>query len=535
MRRTALPGISKESWDELIYTAAAVRSNQVIALRPEPIPPKESKKLRRRLKASHNLHLENGAVWCSSGASVSAIASWVGIVDVDINGSCRRYRLLAIDRHGERSLFAIPIDMVDKLDELPTTGYSAAEIKLLRLMADEVSGQEAAREYHVASPHPARNDVKIQRDQWRGKPDQEALLKLLRERPELLSVVTAALDVLLRSFKLFREGPLGLYNFTSTNGDVQADKDFCSALRAMNFTTAHSFTGAAIPEIWVRDQANLRRWHGCHDRIVLIRTATGSLLTPLLDEIDERERLRSCGGILPPRLPTVPIVRCKAVLNRPFVVDVVLPKGEKPLSAVEQDILRSAMALAVNRKVAQAVYDRWRERMSAPHAYRMDGFAAWVEVIGTEFLRAAFASASQLRDQALELLSDSQAAQERAEQERAALITRALDLIGAPNRFEREIIDRPDSKAAAVQQLDDEQTAVAFRFRPATGKDSGMHFLAFTRASLLRLLTRVSCGPELLDALLDAAEKSGLLDQRGRTIKLGKETGQFVTFHAEKF
>ena len=170
MRRTALPGISKESWDELIYTAAAVRSNQVIALRPEPIPPKESKKLRRRLKASHNLHLENGAVWCSSGASVSAIASWVGIVDVDINGSCRRYRLLAIDRHGERSLFAIPIDMVDKLDELPTTGYSAAEIKLLRLMADEVSGQEAAREYHVASPHPARNDVKFSETNGAGNP-----------------------------------------------------------------------------------------------------------------------------------------------------------------------------------------------------------------------------------------------------------------------------------------------------------------------------------------------------------------------------
>lgn len=535
MHKIALPGISKESKDELVYTAATVRSNHVIALRPEPIPPKESKKLRRRLKASHNLHLENGAVWHSSGASVSAIASWVGIVQITVNESCRRYRLLAFDRCGERSLFAIPIDIVDQFDTLPSTDYSAGEVKLLRLMADEVSGQEATREYYIALPHPARRDILWQRDRWCEEPDREALIEILRQRDWLIPVIAAALDVHLRSFKIFRDGPHGIYNITLSSNDLQADKNFCSVLRALNFTAAPSFMGMAVPEIFVRDKDDLRAWRGCHDRLILIRTATGSLLTPLLDEIDERERLRSCGGILPPRLPTVPIVRCKAVLNRPFVVDVVLPKGEKPLSAVEQDILRSAMALAVNRKVAQAVYDRWRERMSAPHAYRMDGFAAWVEAIGTEFLRAAFASASQLRDQALELLSDSQAEQERAEQERAALITRALDLIGAPNKFEREIIDRPDSKAAAVQQLDDEQTAVAFRFRPATGKDSGMHFLAFTRASLLRLLTRVSCGPELLDALLDAAEKSGLLDQRGRTIKLGKETGQFVTFHAEKF
>lgn len=98
-----------------------------------------------------------------------------------------------------------------------------------------------------------------------------------------------------------------------------------------------------------------------------------------------------------------------------------------------------------------------------------DGFATWVEAIGTEFLRAAFASASQLRDQALELLSDSQAEQERAEQERAALITRALDLIGTLSRFEREIADRPQSKDEADQLLDSEQ-AVAFRIPAQEGQ-----------------------------------------------------------------
>ena len=533
MKKNKGAGMPASFLADIARAAAAGQANEVLTVPAIRSPPEHLRDLCRRIKAAQDLYLENGIIYHSSGVSVAALASWIGILGVRLHGRILRFRLLAVDRKRVRKIYAIPISM--KAWRLPDLALSDAELKLLSLMADEISDDSAALEYHIELPHPARNDVKIQRDQWRGKPDQEALLKLLRERPELLSVVTAALDVLLRSFKLFREGPLGLYNFTSTNGDVQADENFSAALRAVNFTAAPSFIGASVPEIVVREQADLKVWRGCYDRLILLRTATGSLLTPLLDEIDERERLRCCGGLLPPRLTTVPIVRSKTVLHRRFAADITLPKGEKALSAVEQDMLRSAMALAANRKVAQAVYDRWRERMSAPCSYRTDSFAAWREVIGTEFLRAVFSGPSGLLGQTLKLFSDSQAEQEQAERDRAALIAHALELIGTPSRFEREIIDRPDSKAAAVQQMDDEQTAVAFRFRPAKGEDYGMHFLAFTRASLLRLLTRVCCGRELLDALLDAAEKSGLLDQRGRTIKLGKETGQFVTFRAEKF
>lgn len=534
MHKIALPGISKESKDELVYTAATVRSNHVIALRPESIPPKESKKLRRRLKASHNLHLENGAVWHSSGASVSAIASWVGIVQITVNESCRRYRLLAFDRCGERSLFAIPIDIVDQFDTLPSTDYSAGEVKLLRLMADEVSGQEATREYYIALPHPARRDILWQRDRWCEEPDREALIEILRQRDWLIPVIAAALDVHLRSFKIFRDGPLGIYNITLSSNDLQADENFCSVLRALNFTAAPSFMGMAVPEIFVRDKDDLRAWRGCHDRLILIRTATGSLLTPLLDEIDERERLRSCGGILPPRLPTVPIVRCKAVLNRPFVVDVVLPKGEKPLSAVEQDILRSAMALAVNRKVAQAVYDRWRDRMADPGAYRRDPFAEWCETIETVFLKISFASNPKLLDEVLTLLRDTQAEQTQAEQEREQLISKAIELINTPSRFEREIADRPDSKEKARRLLDVDQEAVAFWYQPASGNNKGRQFLAFSTESLKRLIRRVGCGEELYDAVLAQAERSGILDQRNRSINLGGSTFNAVTFFIAK-
>lgn len=535
MNKTTHAGIAKESWDELIHTTVAFRAEQVIALRPEHIPPKESKKLRRRLKASHNLHLENETIWHSSGTSVPAIASWTGIASIEVNERCNRYKLLGVDRHAQRLVFAIPINMVDKLNALPSTGYSAAEVKLLCLIADEVSGQEAAREYYMALPHPAKNDILWQRDRWYEEPDREALIEILRQRDWLIPVIAAALDVQLRSFKFFRDGPLGIYNITLSGNDLQADENFCSALHALNFTAAPSFMGMAVPEIFVRDKDDLRAWRSCHDRLILLRTATGSLLKPLFDEIDERERIRYCGGLLPPRLQTVPIVRSKTVLHRRFAADITLPKGEKALTVKEQNALRGAMGQVLNRKVAQTVYDQWRRKMASPQSYWMDPFVAWQEVLETVFLASIFKNEQELIKQASQLLTDTQAMREQTEIERTRKIKEALELLSDPSRYEREIVDRPKSKQEARSLLDSEQTAVAFRFSPSKGDDAGLNLLAFSPTSLKRLLRRTGCGDEMYDAVLTKAEQMGLLDQRSRTIRLDKDSFAAVTFNIELF
>ena len=511
---------------------AAGQSGQVTILWSGQVPLKEVKKLRRRIKAASNLELDKGVVWHSSGTFVAAIASWIGIIAVQANGFCYRFRLLAVDRRGQRTVYAIPVHM-GKIKQLPGINYSADEIKLLFIIAGAISGSEAAYENTVELRHPAKADVQFQRDRWRQPVQFEKLRDLFRKRPWLLAVATAALDVQLRSYKLFRDGLFGVYNFTTSGNDVQADANFCAALRAMNFTAAPSFMGAAVPEIIVREQADLKTWRGCHDRIALIRTATGSLLTPLLDEIDERERLRSCGGILPPRLPTVPIVRCKAVMHRLFVYDIALPKGETSLSGAEQDMLRSAMKKAVSRNAAQCVYDRWRSRMADPGAYRRDPFAEWCETIETVFLKISFASNPKLLDEALTLLRDTQAKQEQTGLEREQLIAKAIEMIGSPSRFEREIIDRPKSNKEARRLLDKDQEAVAFHFQPTKGDDAGRQFLAFSAESLKRLLKRAGCGEELYDAVLAQTERLGMLDQRNRTISLGQGSFTAVTFYTE--
>lgn len=197
-------------------------------------------------------------------------------------------------------------------------------------------------------------------------------------------------------------------------------------------------------------------------------------------------------------------------------------------------MLRSAMALAVNGKVAQAVYDCWRDRMADPGAYRRDPFAEWCETIETVFLKISFASNPKLLDEALTLLRDTQARQELAEQEREQLIAKAIDLIGTPSKFAREIIDRPASKEEARRLLDKAQEAVAFHFQPTKGDDAGQQFLAFSAESLKRLLKRAGCGEELYDAVLAQTERLGMLDQRNRTIKLGQGSFTAVTFLSGK-
>lgn len=519
----------------LARAVAAGQTNEVIALTEGRSPVKQLRRLRKRLEASTVLSFDGGIVRSASGGTAPAIASWQGRVSITCGGHLYRYRLLALDRLQRRTLYAIPAALAHGNWQLPSIELCSSETVVLRATADEISSTNADRESIIMMPYPAKADIRQNRKHWNGTADPSALLALLQEQSWLMQVIAAALDTQLRSFKRFRDAPLGMYNFTMHGSDPQVDDTFCQALQALNFSmTADGFISATPPEIHVQTTGDLRIWRGCPDRLVLIRTATGSLLQPLLDEISDRERVRSLGGILPPRLPTVPIVRCKSVLCRPFVIDIEL-SGTRLLRGDEQDLLRSAMRQMLYRNIAQAMAEDWREEMRQPEAYRFDPFRVWQDVLTTHFLYTFTGKDKGLRRQARKLLVDTQAAQAAAEQARTETIGRALALLRAPDRFAREIIDRPDSKAAAVQQLDDEQTAVAFRFRPAKGEDSGMHFLAFTRASLLRLLIRVSCGTELLDALLDAAEKSGLLDQRKRTIKLKDETGQFITFRTEKF
>lgn len=523
-------------WMRIVDAVSAGQTGIVIPIGTQAGSWKQFNKLCHRIEASEELNLDcKGTVWHASGTSVAAIASWHGTVAVTVHDHTYRFKLLTLDRMGQRILYAVPVSLLDKKWRLPDIEFSDEEMQLLLQMADAISGKKAGAEHEVVIVHPAKPAVKAERDRWSDSLDQHALVTLLQDKPWLLRAITAALDAQMRSFKRFHEAPLGAFNFTTSGIDLQADQNFVAVLQALNFTASGKLISEAPPEIQVREIADLADWYGCIERVALIRTATGSALTPLLDQIYERERLLYCGGVTPPPLPTVPIIRSKGIFHRPLVVDVELPRGEPPLTYDEQDMLRTATARVLTHKCAQAAYDRWRIRMHDRRAYRFDRFRVWREVLDETFLMEIAGKDFRLRGIAKMLFSDSHAQQQMAEEAREKTIARALELIASPDRYEQEIAERPKSKAEAVRILDEDQDDVAFRFIPTRGDDAGKRLLAFSRESLLRLLGRVSCGETFLEAILARAEKNGLLNKRNRTIRLGTDTYAAITFHLEKF
>ncbi len=460
-------------------------------------------------------------------------ASWNADISLTIGGQELHYKLLNVDHIITRKTFAIPVDIIRKGSRiyLRGTSFDADNERLLLHMANELGGKLAGREIHVNCRHPAKPDIKRQRSDWDYAPG-ERLLSLLKENPWLIPVATAAIDTQLRSFKRFREAPFSVYNFTTNGVDWQTDKAFFDALQAMNFTSAAKYRSAAPPEIIIREKKDWVSWRGCIERIAIIRTATGSLLAPLLKELDARERIRYCGGLVEPPPATIPIVRCRSILNRRGVLDTELPKGLTTLTLAEQDMLRSMMANALYKINAENVYNCWSEEMSTRESYRIDPYSCWHRFLMEAMMASNFNG--EVYDQAISLLEDTAAMQQAAEAARNEAIVRAINLIRSPERFKDKIIDRPESKEEADQLLNKEQTAVAFWFCPEKGNDAGAAMLAFTKESLSRLLKRVPLGDELIDAFLSECERSGILDKRSRKIKLGNATINAVTFLTEK-
>lgn len=521
---------------ETILTALsdAVAAGQYQTLRFEAgkTPHKTQKRSKRRLRASESWRIYHANIIHSSGISLPACSFWSETVAFRLSGREYRFRLLNLDQAGKLEIFAIPVSEVEHLKCLPGRDFTQSEVGGFLLMANDIS-EQSQKETVIQISHSLQECIQEKRSEWLEKPNETQMLELLQSHPTIIPITVAALDCQLRCYKKFQNVPLGLYNFTTPSGDLQADNFLISVLTATNFTNKGEFSSAQPIEWIVKDIGDLESWFHCHERLVLIRTATGSLLNPLLKQIDERERLRICGGQLPPPLPTFPIAQCKSILYRKNVVDTALPKGLKTLSVSEQDLLRTMVASCLSKGWAQVAYDNWKRIISSRDNYRLDGFSVWQYVLGQIFIGVNFQDRVQL-EQALHLLDNERERQRIEQQQKELILQKAIELLINPIRYEKEIIERPASKGEAIQKLEKDQEAVAFRYTPSKGNDAGKSFLAFSKNSLCRLLKRVSCDESLWEAFLNQCEKTRILAGRNRSINLGGDTFTAITFWYKK-
>lgn len=513
-------------------TLAAAQGDAPFFCHATKSPEKEVKKQKKKLRASENWRVQRNTIWSGSGNSFNGIASWGENVTVALSGHEFRFRILQIDRQGWRACYAIPIKMVDGFSALPGIDLSASEITLIKDMADELSQKRSVPETVRYIPHPARADLTQNRNQWDGGVlDFSELLRMLQTDHTFCNIITAALAAHYRSFLPGDALPEGIYNFVIPQKNRDADQWLYSILQALTFTNITGKNAVGPITITMKEAQDLTRWKCCHERLAVIRTATGALLWPLLEEIEERDQLMRGGGIIPTPLPTVPISLTRSYLHHPQAIDIPLPAAPPAMTGAQLDLLRAGMSRLLRRKIAESALQAWENRRANPVAYRISGLLDWNEVLLETCLNVWFPD-SEYHPDRKKVLADTKQHQEAQERAVSEILQRGLDLLTNPSRYKDDIIERPSSKAEWEDAA--QNGTLAFWYTPKRGDDMGNTFLAFTADTLKILLSRAGCTEGYYEAFLRRCSEQTILDKKNRTIKLRKDEITAITFYIQK-
>ncbi len=521
----SLPHEIKES---LTMLASSGQIQDIQQLSVDCIPQKKHQKLVKLLKASKHWQVHDGIVRDEAGISFNGIAAWGRFVTIRMSGNYYRVRLFYLDRMEKRITYAIPVHKSEKLSDLPGINLSKTELKLIQKMAKALLYGKSCEEVFLTVSHPAKSTLQRQRDAWPVQDlDLFALRDMLQE-PAFRQIVIAALDSQLRVYEEAKDAPQGIYNFVlPKQGD---DEWFRSVIGALTFSNESAAINSGVIEVPVRKRNDLEKWRLSKERLVVLRTATGALLQPLIEEILENERILKCGGKILSFFPTVPIAVTRSAQCCEQVVDVDLPKGRSPLEYSEQDLLRTAMKCLLHEKVAEDAYGLWKKRRSDVHSYRINGFDCWREILLEKALDIWF---SGDKETVQAFCKEHRQQQEAVAKKRKEMINKGYELLTCTEEYRGQIVQRPRSREEWEKEVDG--GAVAFYFKPSKGSDCGKSLLAFTKKSLLKLLYRVGFDDNLLDGLLKKCTRSEALCEESCKIRLGGDTITAITFYREKF
>lgn len=481
---------------------------------------KAIRRYRKHLDASEDWQRYGTTVYNAHGIAFDGIAYWYKRVCVRLNGHDYRFQVLCLARFECLTFYLIPIGHKGK--QLPDIDLGEGEFQMLIEMADDIGDSSAKREYMVELKNPLRWNTEDRIASWKVESyDQSGLLELLESQPILLHVLTAALDAQLRALKDLRDAPATIYNFLLPKGNHAPTDWLISALRSVTFSNESSDLPGPIVVRSFKD------WSQCFRRLTVLAVGQREVLQPILGQLETRDRLLKCGEPTISPLTTLPLVLSKNALCNPFGEDIELHQSMKPLTAYQQDLLRTAMSMALSRETAKQVFQMWQMQMERPTAYRLSGRKVWQEAL-TSFMLIQMFPDKSLQRQAHALQQDSQLLLEAENQKRNDCLHRAYDLVTDPEYYADRIIDRPSTKKEAEDKLSDE--AFAFRYDPQKGDHSGEHFLAFSKDSLLRLLGTIGFDDRLYDAFLELSINQDARISRDAPITLGGKTFHAITF-----
>ena len=288
-----------------------------------------------------------------------------------------RFRLFNLDRLGQRSIFLVPMSKIDSFKTLPGVDLSHTEIRLLLDIAETVKGRFCQEEHLIRVKHPVKACINNQTARWSGTSfDEKELLSMLKETPALLLITAAAVDTQLRGIKRLDAVPAGIYNFVLPSGESDVERWFMSVLSASTFCNELGAFGASPIDIRLKDYADLAKWEKGLERMVLVRTASGSLLWPLLEQLEEQEQIRKASGIQSSS-STPPLILSKGFLQCQQATDILLPRQVGSLNTERSQLLRAAISRVINKETAKKLLAQWQTAMQSKYAFCLSGFRVW--------------------------------------------------------------------------------------------------------------------------------------------------------------
>jgi len=382
----------KELSDAICRNVMSGQTTAVFHLLTVKTPEKNYKASKKALQSSENWCLKNSTVYNVYGICIHGLASWGNSLTVRMNEIDYRFKVLHLDRFGQRFVYAIPVHLLGNVKKLPRIMLSRDEIDLILDMANELRTTDSDQEILVYLKSPARNTIKNRVDAWKSvELKQDDLLALLEGFPVLIDIVVTALDAQLRSFKRLSNAPVGICNFLLPSGDTEASSWLLTVLGALTFSSETGPISQGPILIQLNEKTDLKRWELCIDHLTIIR-ATGSQLRPLQKQLEENERIQKSGGDLRWQYPTLPLTLTKSALHCPNAIDIKLPEEACPLMDEQLDLLRKAMSLLLCRTIAKVAYHDWKAIMDSPTSYRLSSLTVWRSMLTKQVLSTWFPS-----------------------------------------------------------------------------------------------------------------------------------------------
>ena len=96
-------------------------------------PPKETKRLKKLVAAC------DSDCWMTKFTKSSGFAHWTGVFRISDREHEYRYGLLVLDRFDRRALYAVPVQMAERLEELPECPLHGDDLQKILAIAGKIS------------------------------------------------------------------------------------------------------------------------------------------------------------------------------------------------------------------------------------------------------------------------------------------------------------------------------------------------------------------------------------------------------------